>query len=107
MATAPTTTPAPAAEAEKPTTLEEMAKKLGGVKEKIVEHLSSQERWNWYDVAVLLLGTNKAVAEITGKLNEASAKRYTEAEKAHAAALNAQREGALVGTAITQSHLAR
>lgn len=105
MATAPTTTPTPA-EAEKPTALEEMAKKLGGAKEKIVEHLSSQERWNWYDVAVLLLGTNKAVAEITAKLSDESTKRYAKAEKAHLAALNAQREGALAGTATTTTQQA-
>jgi len=81
MAQAPATHPADEAPHE-PTALEKMAKEIGGDKNKLVAALAAQARWNWDDVAVLVLHSHKALADCVKAMNEETEKRAKEASDA-------------------------
>ena len=103
--TATTTQPAaptPGDVAHEPTALEKLAKEVHGSQEKLIVALATQERWYWGDVALLILGDRKALADAMKKMEEASEQAQAKAADAQhkadeavkkAAEERAQREG--------------
>ena len=53
-----------------PTALEKLAVEVHGNPGKLLAALATQERWAWGDVALLMLGSRKALADAMKKLEE-------------------------------------
>jgi len=70
-------------------TLDTIAKELGGDAQKTVAYLATQARWDWHDVAVLLLGSREAV------------NAWIAAQQPVEPGSTQQPEGAMTGTATT------
>jgi hypothetical protein len=108
MAQAPNAAP-PVAE-HVPTPLEKLAKAVHGDQHKLLQTLSSQQRWEWSDVAVLITGSQAAVTEFIAKQSEEAEARLKEtmaaSEKRQEAADRALVEGSTArpGTATTSTH---
>ena len=85
---APPTPPAP------PTALEKLAKEVHGNQDKLLTALATAERWAWADVALLIVGDRKTLAEKLKKIEEEAEKAQAQRAEAQIKADVAMREGA-------------
>jgi len=89
MSETETTSGVPAYSITTQPTIDTIAKEFGGDAKKIVPYLATQARWDWYEVAILLLGSRDAVNALLAEVEAA------------AVATAQQPEGAMAGTATT------
>jgi hypothetical protein len=93
MSTTTTATAHPTASAPL-TGLDKLAKEVHGSPGKLLAALATQERWHWADVALLIVGDRKALAEQLKKLEEETEKAQAQRAEAQIKADAAMREGA-------------